>query len=153
LRALILTVIPGVEVVQGQANYVVEPAGPDFIVFWPLRRERLATNYEGGWQGVAAPTAIQASASTDLVIQFDVHGPASGDNVQILSTLFRSDFSSAVGGLYTSDPLQVPFQNAEGLFENRWVVEIHVQVNPVVSYPMDFADALKAAIIEATSPE
>lgn len=45
LRAFLLSILPtGVEVIQGQLNRVAEPVSDDFVVFWPIRRPRLATN-------------------------------------------------------------------------------------------------------------
>lgn len=45
LRSFLLTILPaGIEVVRGQDNRVAEPPGTDFVVMWPLLRERLSTN-------------------------------------------------------------------------------------------------------------
>jgi hypothetical protein len=47
LVTFLTAVLPaGMPVVQGQDNRVPEPAGTDFVVFWPLRRPRLATNID-----------------------------------------------------------------------------------------------------------
>lgn len=47
LRSFLLSILPaGVEVVQGQDNRVPEPKSPDFVVMWPLRRERIETNID-----------------------------------------------------------------------------------------------------------
>jgi hypothetical protein len=39
-------ILPGVEIIAGQDNRVPEPVGPDFVVFWPIRRRRIATNLD-----------------------------------------------------------------------------------------------------------
>lgn len=45
LRTFLLGVVAtGTEVIRGQVNRVPEPIGEDFIVFWPIRQERLETN-------------------------------------------------------------------------------------------------------------
>ena len=47
LRTFLLGVLPpGVDVLQAQANRVPEPAGTDFVLMTPLRRERLETNVD-----------------------------------------------------------------------------------------------------------
>lgn len=47
LRGFLLDVLPeGVEVVLGQVNRVPEPSVSDFVIMWPLRRVRLATNVD-----------------------------------------------------------------------------------------------------------
>jgi hypothetical protein len=47
LRTFLLGVLPaGVDVLQAQANRVPEPAGADFVLMTPLRRERLETNVD-----------------------------------------------------------------------------------------------------------
>lgn len=47
LRSFLLGILPtGVEVVAGQDNRVPEPAVDDFIVMWPIRKERLETNVD-----------------------------------------------------------------------------------------------------------
>jgi hypothetical protein len=88
--------------------------------------------------------------------QLDVHGPASADNTQIITTLFRDDyaveqFASSgfdVTPLYHSEPHQMPFENGEQQIEGRWVVDVVMQCNPVVTVPQQFASALTAELID-----
>jgi hypothetical protein len=45
LRAFLVAIMPvGMPIVKGQTNRVAEPTQPDFIVYWPLLRERLEWN-------------------------------------------------------------------------------------------------------------
>jgi hypothetical protein len=47
LVSFLTGVLPsGMEIDEGQINRVPEPSGSDFVVFWVLRRERLATNID-----------------------------------------------------------------------------------------------------------
>lgn len=99
---------------------------------------------------------------TEVIIQLDVHGSSSDDNVQIISTLFRDTYgvdaiqaiNPDVTPLYTSDPRQIPFTNAEQQIETRWVVEAHLQVNQSIIVPQQFAGAAEVDVInvEATYP-
>ncbi|MGF6633528.1 phage neck terminator protein [Paraburkholderia sp. MM6662-R1] len=153
LRAFLLGILAdGIEVVQGQDNRVSEPQSPDFVVMWPLLRDRLATNvtrYSDGFP--AAPSVKQVSQSTRLTVQLDVHGPASADNAQIITTLFRDSYgvdALAASGieiapLYTSEARQVPFRNAENEVERRWTIDLQLQIKPVVTVAQEFADSLE----------
>jgi hypothetical protein len=109
-----------------------------------------------------AQTLVQP---TELTIQVDVHGPNSADNAQVISTAFRDDYafdyfatgpgqSSGAYPLLADDPKQIPFLNDQQQYEDRWVVEARIQVNPAVVVPQQFADALSLDIIsvEATYP-
>lgn len=91
---------------------------------------------------------------TRVTVQLDVHGPASGDNAQTISTLFRDAyaverFPSGIAPLYTSDPRQMAFVNGEQQFEDRWSLDVVLQSNQVVSgLPQQFADQLEISTIE-----
>lgn len=103
---------------------------------------------EGG-----APTAMYAGLNTYMqptrwTVQLDVHGPNSADNAQTISTLFRDAFAVDAMGptlspLYADDPHQAPFVNDQNQYENRWIIEAVMQVNPVVTLPgVEFADTI-----------
>jgi hypothetical protein len=91
--------------------------------------------------------------ATQLAVQIDVHGPASGDTLRVLDALFRSDLgvdafhanNAAVTPLFLGDAVQAPFINAEQQYEYRWTVEANLQINPVVSTPQQFFDRVEVA--------
>ena len=95
-------------------------------------------------------------------VQVDVHGPNSTDNTQRLVTLFRDaygcDFFTATGfdiqPLYIDDGQQTPFVNGEGQYEDRWVLQVKLQANPVVMTGQQFADTLSVGLkeIDVTFP-
>jgi len=90
----------------------------------------------------------------EFTAQVDVHGPASADNCTRISTLWRDqftvdafrDFGIEVSPLYAQDPKQMPFVNEQMQTENRWVVDLAMQINPVVSTTAQFADELDATV-------
>lgn len=94
---------------------------------------------------------------TELTVQLDVHGKLSGDNVKVIESLWRSEYGTAalaasgfaLAPLYADDPRQVPFINAEQQIEYRWTLDLHLQVNPVVGTPQQFADEVIVKTIEA----
>lgn len=93
---------------------------------------------------------------TEVCIQCDVFGPASGDNSQIISTLFRDDFSVQqfltsgfdVTPLYCTDPKQVVFTDDASQYEDRWIIELHLQANIVISAAQQFSSQLNVILAE-----
>lgn len=151
LRAFLVGVLPaGVEVVRGQVNRVASPPG-DYVVFWPTSRPRLSTNVESWETANAEATIYDYTQATQVDYQLDVHGDASGQNAQVIATLFRSPYAVEALGpnvapLWCDDPMQVPFQNDQQQVDTRYVVTVHMQVNPTVSTPGQFADRLAVTI-------
>jgi hypothetical protein len=96
-------------------------------------------------------------AGTKWTVQLDVHGPNSMNNARVIETLFFSevatDFFGATGlpiaPLYSGDPHQAPFVNAEQSVEYRWVVDVVMEIGVVVGTPQQFADEVKVKTIEA----
>lgn len=110
-------------------------------------------------QGVLSAGVIEFDQSTEAVMQVEVHGANSADNAQIISTLFRSTFATdflagtGVSPLYADGPRQVPFHTAAQQYENRWIVDAHLQIIPVISVPQEFAGTVKVTTINvATIP-
>ena len=89
-----------------------------------------------------------------MTIQLDVHGPLSGDNAQIVSTLLRDTYGVdqfATSGfdvvpLYATDPKQLPFINGEEQVETRYVVDVALQCNPVVTVPQQYGNTVSIAV-------
>jgi hypothetical protein len=160
LRTVLLQIVPGgVEVVQGQVNRVAQPAGADFVVYTPILRTRLSTNVDTYDDEPLAdpPVGLRLSRSPiQLTVQIDVHGPASGDNAQMISTVMRDEWATIAFGaltpdvqpLYADDPRQTPFTNGEDQIEFRWTIDCVLQANPIVSTPQDFADEVVVTPIE-----
>jgi hypothetical protein len=100
---------------------------------------------------------------TRVTVQLDVHGPASADNAQIISTLFRDSYgtdafaalNAGVIPLFADDPKQIPFENEQKQIETRWVIDAVLQVNQTVAgLPQQFAaEAVMGLIdVDATYP-
>lgn len=152
-----------VEVIKGQANRVSQPRVGDFVVMTPLRRERIETNVDAYADLFPLAGVGSATQATHVVVQLDVHGPNGGDNAQVIATMLRDPYGAdafAASGfdvtpLYADDPRQVPFINAEEQYEDRWIVDAHMQANEVVTgVPVQFAAALAVELVEveATFP-
>jgi hypothetical protein len=94
-------------------------------------------------------------AQIEVTIQCDVHGlpgagGVAGDNAARIATLFRDQYGVSafeaqglpLAPLYTSDPRQLPFDNAEQQSEERWSLDLVMQASIAVTTPQQFADQL-----------
>jgi hypothetical protein len=172
LRTFLLAVLPsGVEVVAGQGNRVPEPQSDDYAVITPLMRPRLSTNtlsFANTGTIIPDTTPPQYSAgqristqATNFVVQCDVRGPNSGDNAQIISTMFRDRYACesmatatiTIAPLFASDPRQTPYIDSEDQYEERWSIDLNMQVNPSITTPIQFAAALGPATIHEIAPD
>lgn len=110
---------------------------------------------------VLAAGVVNVMQETEIRYQLDVHGPASADNAQIITTLFRDNYGvdaflasgMPVTPLYTEDPIQIPFRNENQQIETRWVVEAAIQADQtVLLIPQQFFDKVTIRLIEADTP-
>ena len=106
--------------------------------------------------GPLAAGTMSMAQPTELTVQLDVHGvTGSADNVQIISTLFRSHQAATlffaqgydVTPMWASDPRQSPFINGEQQVEFRWVVDVTIQCNPVLTAPVQYGTQLAVTTI------
>jgi hypothetical protein len=98
---------------------------------------------------------ISVATPTEVVMQVDVHGPNSDDNAQTIQALFRDPYGvrlfegTGVSPLYADDPRQMPFINAAKQYEERYVVDVHLMVTPVLNTPQEFADSVSVTVNDA----
>jgi hypothetical protein len=109
---------------------------------------------------VMAAGGKTVTQSSQCTIQLDVHGPGSAQWAQIISTMFRSEtiveafaaVNPAIAPLYADDPRQMAFHNAEQQYENRYVVEVNLQVNQTVVASQQFASSLELDVVDVETP-
>ena len=96
----------------------------------------------------------------EVTVQVDVHGPNSGDNVHLISTMLRDEYATTafkrygpdVTPLYADDPKQVPFINDSKQYEDRWILMACLQANQaVLNIPQQFFDTVLVGLIEVDS--
>ncbi len=160
----------GNQLTDQAGNYIIEdtlPLGAEFSMLTDQLGNPLTDQYGNILTSVpvtkiSAPIAagnILFLQKTQFSMQLDVHGPNSGDNAQAITTMLRDDYAVqqfatsglAITPLYADDPRQIPFINAEQQYENRWVIEAMLQVDPVITIPQQFADQLNVMLINVAA--
>lgn len=102
-----------------------------------------------------ASGALVHTQQVQATFQLDIHGDAGGDTSRIVTTMFFDDYAveqfaalnTMVSPLFCNDPKQLPFVNAEQQYEDRWVMEVTMQVNTIVTAPQQYADALAVDLV------
>lgn len=117
-------------------------------------------------QTVAATTLWAGSKGmaqhTEMTVQADVFGPLSGDNAQVIATLWRDEYACEallltdlpIQPLYASDPRQLPFWGGENQTINRWSIDLALQANITATIAQGFAGVVAIGLLEidATYP-
>lgn len=159
LRTFLLGVYAG-EVVKAQDNRVPMPVGP-FCAMTPLFITGLSTSTSTYTDPGTNPGGTQNhQRSTQWQVQLDFYGAGAGDSAAIVAALIRTPYaceqlaSSGMQPLYAGEPKQMPLNNAEQQYENRWSVDFIAQFNPIVQTPQDFADQLVVGLadVDVTFP-
>jgi len=92
-----------------------------------------------------------------VIIQLDIHSPGGGTAMDLVATVqaaLHSDIvldSFAASGfdvvpLYTENPSQSPFMNAQNQVELRWTMDVALQVNQSIEWPQQFAGSASLSI-------
>lgn len=123
-----------IEVIRGQVNRTPEPKGPDFIVFWPLLRERIETNIDD-YADVRFVGSINGSLLTVGAVSFGTIGT----NVTLFgtgvmaNTVITGFVSGTLGGVgtYTVLPSQSVGSSvmAAGVETLLQPTKVHVQID------------------------
>lgn len=131
-----------IDIVRGQDNKVSEPVTNNFVEMLFLHKDRLSTNVVSYSEDVGDITSTRNDLTPiKYAIRLDIHGSDAADNTQIILSMFRSDYAASifkgvgydVTPLWCQDAKQVPFLNGEQQVEQRWILEIYLQCNPVLS--------------------
>jgi hypothetical protein len=108
LRGFLLSVLPdGSDAILGQLNRVPEPSASDFVVMWPIRRRRFATNVDafadceftasiGPSSTTMTVTAVGTNNGIALRAGAQVAGPA-----VTAGTVISSQLTGTPGGIGT----------------------------------------------------
>ena len=162
LRAfLIVAVGSGVEVVQAIDNRVPPPKD-QFINMALLFKTQLTTDQIDftNTPAVGAVPAVQTETltpSTKYAFQIDCYGPNAGDQAQAITMAWRSNVATDffrpynIAPLFFDDPKRSPVVNGELQYEMRWIITLHLQANPSITVPCEFADEVNIDTINVTA--
>lgn len=143
-----LEAITGQPVYKGLSNEVSMPA-VDYIVLNPVMQVRHGTN-ETEYQDNIDNLIRHESVQYDYVIQIDCYGHNSGNTINIVNLLFRSDYfdDSGIVPFYTSEPRQLTWEDSIRLMIERWHMDLHISYNPTVSIETESAIELEVTMHE-----
>lgn len=160
IRAFLLLVIPvGTPVVLGQSNRVPPPKAPLYIIITPTTRPRLSTVVMSWDTEDPNPDAMSMLAPAQMMVQCDVFGADAFNVATLIEATWRSPWGCAamaelnplIAPLYTDEPRQLAFIDGNQQYEDRWSVDLNLQVNQSISVPQQFADTLEVGLIEVDS--
>lgn len=124
-----------VEVTRGKINLVSMPKGA-FINMWAEVSGRLRTNIDT----YDTDTQTQATEiGTKVRMRLDFYGPLSHDWCTAVEGLWRDVYGVnqlrpfALSPLYGKDPLHATLVDGEENYEDRWILDLFLQYNPVVT--------------------
>lgn len=150
VRAFVLSLLPldAKHVIQGQGNLTSMPKGP-CVVITPAGQKRLSTNVPAN---IPLNSTRAVKMSTEYKLQVDCYGPDSSDYATTLTAMWRDPYgcdalAPNAAPLISTDPIQMPLINGEQNYEQRWTFTVMLQFNPVVSVQQQYAEALKANLI------
>ena len=143
-----LETITGQPVYKGLSNEVPMP-NVDYIVLNPVMQIRHGTN-ETHYVDNIDNLIKQESAQYDYVIQIDCYGNSSGNTINVINLLFRSDYfdSSGIVPFFTSEPRQLTWDDPTRLMIERWNMDLHISYTPTVTIDTQSATSLDITMNE-----
>jgi hypothetical protein len=143
-----------VVVTRGQINLVAMPDSA-FVNMQLFTMGRLRTNVHT----YTVDQQMEVEVGTKVKVRLDFYGPLAEDWSRGVTALWRDDYGCAflasVGApLYDGDPMQAALVNGEEQYENRWIVEMYLQYNPVITVPQQSATTFKVKVknVDETFP-
>ncbi|WP_239641926.1 phage neck terminator protein [Edwardsiella tarda] len=133
---------------QAQANRTSMPKG-QFCILTPLRFERLSTTRSINQDtGEPSTSAMGWTEVRRADIQVDIYGSGAGDRAVTLETVFASGYAydqikaidARVAPLYSTAAIQAPMIDAEQQWQERWTLDVSLQVHMTASFPQDYFD-------------
>lgn len=89
--------------------------------------------------------------SVEVTMQIDIYGEDSAKRSRILTNLWRNHYSTDrlknCQPLYSRAPIHAPFINEKSMYEDRYIVELKLQYNPIVTHAQDFVDSIDITLI------
>lgn len=128
-------------IIRGFQNMTATPLG-SYIVVSPGQKERqdaLVRDYD------ADAGTVTMTRSTTYSVQVDCYGPQGADWADVIAVTWLSLWAcdrlagTGVTPLDVDQPTQLNIVNGEMMYEPRFMLRLHLQVNTAVTVPQDFA--------------
>jgi hypothetical protein len=145
VRAFLIAITGGT-VVKGIPNRVAMPqASPGWITTTLIRRRRLNYNIDTWDETLDDPTSWSSETHYEVVMQLDIVGVNAFDWCGMIETLWFDDIGvqallPTCAPLYTNPSHMAPLEDSEDQYEERWILEVVLQYNPVTTTPLQTAD-------------
>ena len=158
LETFLSGIVPtGVPVIRGLPNRAAMPQpNPGFIVMQALMQDRLNMPVHAWDYGASSPpSTLDIEQGIELPVQIDCYGATSGDWAATITTAFEDQYGfDALGPncepLYANQARMMPLIDSEEQYEERWSIDAHLQINPVVTITQQFADQLDLSVVNVT---
>ena len=132
------------QIIKGFQNLAATPLG-SYIVISPgiLQRQDF-----GRRAYAPAASGLDLVAHNTYSYQIDCYGPRGAERASIIAGAWRTMWgvdtmqSAALVPLYADPAQQLNIVNAEGQFEQRFMVRLFGQVNQTIRVPQDYFDTL-----------
>lgn len=142
LDTYLKVIIPGVEIVQAQDNFVPMPIAP-FILINNVSQRRLTWPVESYFDPVITVGNITYTIPTEYIIQLDFVGNNAASQASAVFATFTTNyvyqlFPSGIKPLYAQDARQMPLIDGETNYNQRWMLDVHIQYNPDLALPQEY---------------
>lgn len=138
--------------IKANQNLLPTPPGGNYVYMQPLGDEPLNQQTR---EYTVPPTGSTTGSVTDelhvkQVWQIDCYGPQGDQWAAVIATSWRSMWlldnwpasPRLITPLYAEQPVLLTIVNAEGVYESRWMVKLHGQINRGVQLPVPFFTAI-----------
>lgn len=153
IRSFLLGLFPdaGPQVIIGMQNN--NPLPDNAVVMQVLFTSNLdeTSIYHDPDEGLA-----HAQNSVEVRLQLDFYGALAEKRSRIVYNTWKSHYGfnamELCKPLYVQSHTRHPYINDSNQYEDRWIMDLALQYNPVVTYPQDYADETQLNINPVTGP-
>ena len=148
IRKFIINTVDGVEdkqVIRDTQNFAALPKNAITIaVIYDSEMDYSVNVYEPD----KGRTLVQSSM--EVLMQIDFYGDKASERSRTLAQLWRNGCAyerlEKCKPLYVQSRQRSPYINESNLYENRYILELTLQYNPVVGYDQDYVDTAEINI-------
>lgn len=148
LRQFILDTLPDatpVQVVRDTQNFAALPKDAITIAFlFDSEMDYSSTYYDPAEELAAVHNSVEAR------VQLSFYGEAAPKRSRIIAQLWRNFYAcdrlQLCKPLYVQSRQRQPYINESNQYENRYILDLALQYNPVVTHTQDFAESAEIDI-------